>query len=100
VGTAVVRRSAVLSAAAAAAIAALLIAVPAASAEFRPPPIHHVWVIDLENENFGYTFGPSGHRFSPYLTKTLVSDGALLRNYAQQPQVHSFGRDVYTRPGG
>jgi hypothetical protein len=81
VGTAVGRRSAVMSAAVVAAIAALLIAVPAASAKFRPPPIHHVWVIDLENESFGYTFGPSGHRFSPYLTKTLVSDGALLRNY-------------------
>ena len=75
------RRGAMTVFAIAAAIAALLIAVPVASAKFRPPPVHHVWVIDLENENFGYTFGPSGHHFSPYLTKTLVADGALLRNY-------------------
>ncbi len=38
-------------------------------------------MIDLENESFGYTFGASGHRFAPYLTKTLVSQGALVPNY-------------------
>ena len=79
--TALSRRCAVLAATAAATAVALLIAVPVAGAAFRPPPIRHVWVIDLENENFGYTFGRSGHHFSPYLTRTLVSDGALLRNY-------------------
>lgn len=81
VGMAIARRSAVLAAAALTAMAVLLVAVPVAGAKFRPPAIRHVWVINLENESFGYTFGPSGHRFSPYLTRTLVSDGALLRNY-------------------
>jgi hypothetical protein len=46
-----------------------------------PPPAKHVWLIDMENESFGYTFGASGHKFAPYLTKTLVSEGALLPNY-------------------
>ena len=46
-----------------------------------PPPVKHVWLIDMENESFGYTFGASGHKFAPYLTKTLVSQGALLPNY-------------------
>lgn len=45
------------------------------------PPIKHVWVINLENENFTYTFGPQGEKNAPYLTKTLVAEGALLKNY-------------------
>jgi phosphatidylinositol-3-phosphatase len=45
------------------------------------PAIKHVWVINLENENFTYTFGPQGEKDAPYLTKTLVADGALLKNY-------------------
>jgi hypothetical protein len=28
-------------------------------------PVKHVWVIDPENESFGYTFGPSGREFAP-----------------------------------
>jgi phosphatidylinositol-3-phosphatase len=63
------------------ALTAMLVAVPAAQAAYSPPPVKHVWVIDLENENFAYTFGASGHTFAPYLTKTLVSQGAMLRNY-------------------
>ena len=51
------------------------------AATYKPPPIKHVWVIDLENESFGYTFGASGHEFAPYLTETLPSEGALLPNY-------------------
>lgn len=43
------------------------------------PPIHHVWVINLENESFGYTFGRPGA--APYLSRTLAGDGALLRDY-------------------
>ncbi|HEX3835066.1 MAG TPA: hypothetical protein VHW04_23995 [Solirubrobacteraceae bacterium] len=49
----------------AAVLAGLLVAVPAAHAAYTPPPIKHVWVIDLENENFAYTFGASGHTFTP-----------------------------------
>jgi phosphatidylinositol-3-phosphatase len=60
----------------------VLAAVPAAdAAAYTPPPVKHVWVINLENENFAYTFGAAGHTFAPYLTKTLVSQGAFLRNY-------------------
>jgi phosphatidylinositol-3-phosphatase len=45
---------------------------------FRPPAIKHVWVIELENEGIGETFGnPS----DAYLGMTLPSMGALLENY-------------------
>ena len=53
---------------------------PAARA-YSPPPIRHVWIIDLGNESFGYTFGAEGRAQAPYLAKTLPADGALLVNY-------------------
>jgi phosphatidylinositol-3-phosphatase len=66
----------------AAAMLGMLIAVPIASAAaYKPPPIKHVWVIDLENESYAYTFGAAGAKFAPYLTKTLPSEGALVKNY-------------------
>jgi hypothetical protein len=43
------------------------------------PPIHHVWVINLENESFGYTFGRP--KAAPYLSQTLTGEGALLTQY-------------------
>ncbi|HEX6964883.1 MAG TPA: alkaline phosphatase family protein [Gemmatimonadaceae bacterium] len=43
------------------------------------PPIHHVFVIVLENKSFETTFGPSSP--APYLADTLVKQGALLTNY-------------------
>jgi phosphatidylinositol-3-phosphatase len=61
--------------------ACLTVSVPSAAAGYTPPPIRHVWVIMLENESYSYTFGAAGHRYAPYLTRTLVSEGALLRNY-------------------
>ena len=57
------------------------IATPSASAAAKLPPIKHVWIIMLENENFNYTFGPAGHKFSPYLSVTLPKEGALLKDY-------------------
>ncbi len=46
---------------------------------FKPPAIKHVWVIELENEGSAQTFDdPSA---DPYLAKTLVREGALLKNY-------------------
>ncbi len=46
---------------------------------FTPPPIKHVWYIDLENEGDAQSFGdPSA---DPYLATTLTSMGALLKNY-------------------
>jgi len=44
-----------------------------------PPPIRHVFVIVLENEDYAATFG-AGARV-PYLAGTLVPSGALLRQY-------------------
>jgi phosphatidylinositol-3-phosphatase len=74
--------------AAAAAVAALPLAVAGAGAAsatgashpaFQPPPIKHVWVIELENEGFNQSFGdPSA---DPYLATTLPRMGALLTNY-------------------
>ena len=43
------------------------------------PPIKHVWVIELENEGYGQSFGDPAA--DPYLAKTLPSMGALLKNY-------------------
>jgi hypothetical protein len=43
------------------------------------PPTHHVFLLMLENESFAQTFGPQSP--TPYLAKTLVSQGALLHNY-------------------
>src|SRR5579871_386585 len=41
--------------------------------------VKHVWVITLENENYSTTFGANTP--SPYLAKTLTSQGALLSGY-------------------
>jgi len=46
---------------------------------FRPPAIKHVWVIQLENEGIGETFGNPTSQ--PYLATTLPSMGGLLENY-------------------
>src|SRR5436853_3315181 len=43
------------------------------------PPIKHVWIVVLENENYDTTFGPSSK--APYLSKTLTSQGQLLTQY-------------------
>jgi phosphatidylinositol-3-phosphatase len=41
--------------------------------------IRHVWIIEEENESYAASFGhPSA---DPYLARTLVSKGALLKNY-------------------
>jgi hypothetical protein len=50
-----------------------------ASPAVKRPPIHHVFVIVLENESASTTFGP--HSPAPYLAKTLVSQGAYLPRY-------------------
>ncbi len=49
------------------------------SGDGTQPPIHHVWVINLENESFGYTFGRPAA--APYLSQTLAGEGALLSDY-------------------
>jgi hypothetical protein len=55
--------------------AALLAPAGAAAA----PPIRHVYVIVLENENGSTTFGPNSP--APYLSKTLRSRGAYVPDY-------------------
>ncbi len=51
----------------------------AASTAWRPPPVGHVFVINLENEDAEVTFGAG--TAAPYLAKTLRSQGNLLPNY-------------------
>jgi len=62
-----------------AALAATALAPSGASA--APPPIKHVFVIVLENHEFGDTFGLQGQLLAPYLNRTLVPDGQLLTQY-------------------
>ncbi len=50
-------------------------AAPASAA----PPIKHVWLLILENENFASTFGKDSG--APYLSQTLTAQGQLLANY-------------------
>jgi phosphatidylinositol-3-phosphatase len=51
----------------------------AAAHPFKPPKIHHLFVIVLENQGYSATFGsPSA---DPYLANTLPAQGALLENY-------------------
>ena len=59
-------------------LAVLASPAPASESATRPP-IHHVFVLVLENESVSTTFGP--HSPAPYLAKTLVSEGAYLPKY-------------------
>jgi hypothetical protein len=43
------------------------------------PPIRHVYILVLENQSFGVTFGQDSP--APYLASNLTKQGALLRNY-------------------
>jgi hypothetical protein len=43
------------------------------------PPIKHVWIIMLENQNYASTFGSP--QDDPYLATTLPGQGALLTQY-------------------
>lgn len=52
---------------------------PGTPAGWRPPPVRHVFLIVLENQDYGATFGdPSA---DPYLARTLRRRGALLTQY-------------------
>jgi hypothetical protein len=62
-------------------LALSLFAATSSASAYTPPPIKHVWIIMLENESYNYTFGPAGEKYAPYLTKTLPSQGALLKDY-------------------
>ena len=45
----------------------------------KPPPVRHVFVINLENKGYDETFGPESP--APYLSKTLRGKGQLLTQY-------------------
>ena len=51
----------------------------AQAAKATLPPIHHVYMIVLENENVSTTFGAGSP--APYLSKTLRARGAYLPKY-------------------
>ena len=60
--------------------AMLALAVPAHARTASPtPPIGHVFVVMLENENADVTFGPGSP--APYLSQTLPSQGAFVPGY-------------------
>jgi phosphatidylinositol-3-phosphatase len=61
--------------------ALLALAVPAQARmpSSGPPPVGHVFVIVLENENASTTFGPDSP--APYLSKTLPTQGAYVPEY-------------------
>lgn len=61
--------------------AALLLLIAAAPARAALPPVKHVFVIVLENHEFGDTFGLQGQLLAPYLNRTLVPAGQLLTQY-------------------
>ena len=62
------------------------------------PPIRHVFVLVLENQTFGVTFGKNPP--APYLANNLAAKGALLTQYygighcepAQLPGARSAAR--------
>jgi phosphatidylinositol-3-phosphatase len=55
------------------------VAMPRDLREALTPPVHHLFIIVLENESYDRTFGPRSR--APYLSRTLVSQGGLLRQY-------------------
>jgi hypothetical protein len=59
------------------AIVGLLLLSPAAHA--AQPPIGHVFIVVLENEDAASTFGPESQ--APYLAQTLTADGAFVPGY-------------------
>jgi hypothetical protein len=62
-------------------LALLALAAPAAARtpSTGPPPVKHVFVVVLENENASTTFGPNSP--APYLSQTLPAAGAFLPEY-------------------
>jgi hypothetical protein len=61
------------------ALLATLTLVPAAQAASSPPPVRHVFVIVLENEDEASAFGPASP--APYLARTLTKAGAFVPGY-------------------
>ena len=64
---------------AAVALTAAILLGAAGPSHATPPPIKHVFIVVLENENADTTFGASSK--APYLAKTLRSMGQFMPNY-------------------
>jgi hypothetical protein len=78
------RRRIALAVAVSAALAAGVVSAAAQTSGTTPtsstlPHLKHVFIVVLENENAGDTFGPNTQ--IPYLAQTLTSQGAFVRNY-------------------
>lgn len=71
-------RPRVLSCSAIALVACALF-LPSAASAYTPPPIRHVFIVIEENESASTTFGPGSP--APYLSQTLVSEGAYIPHY-------------------
>ena len=63
----------------AAALAVAALVAPAPSSAAALPPIKHVFIVMLENENADTTFGPKSP--APYLAHTLRARGAFVPGY-------------------
>jgi hypothetical protein len=55
----------------------------AAPVNSGPHPLKHVWIIELENAGYQQSLG--NPVADPFLAKTLVRLGALLKNYCDWP---------------
>jgi hypothetical protein len=62
-------------------LALTLLGCPALARAEVLPPVKHVFVIVLENSDFGTNFPSSGAPQAPYLAKTLTARGQLLTKY-------------------
>src|SRR5947209_4895520 len=61
------------------ALLALTVPAEARTPAGGPPPVKHVFIVVLENENASTTFGPGSP--APYRSQTLPSQGAFLPQY-------------------
>jgi hypothetical protein len=50
-----------------------------ATSKYKLPPVKHVWIIVLENEDYANTFGAPAA--DPYLAQTLRGKGVLVKKY-------------------
>jgi hypothetical protein len=62
-----------------AALLATALALLPAQASAAPPPVKHVWLLMLENQDYDASFGADGG--SPYLAQELPRQGELLTQY-------------------
>jgi len=60
-------------------VLAALLAIVVSNSVSAAPPVRHVFILVLENQSFGVTFGKNSP--APYLANTLTAQGALLDQY-------------------